>query len=298
MKNARSVASWSEKLFPFFFLNKNRKIYVRMKIITNNLYSLIKTSVFVHSDSASLVCFFDIAEHSWALSHNSIMYKFSPETQQIFAFKLTKKINNFPSLDIHLSHTNLTAKKKSKVLLCNGTEILGSWHVRNVECGNFLTPKRVSGKWVPAIGRTDWFHYMLLRQAQHLCVEARHAVVNKWELPLARRAAGVAWSGSKPCGLIFIIPQKRSFIPCCLLAVVLDLHQPWAMPRTCQGKMRHLAEVKTVLRTRQQCPSNWGIAGWSISLSWFCFPFQSRLQSYVPSLILSCTCTIRLIAKL
>lgn len=33
-------------------------------------------------------------------------------------------------------------------------------------------------------------------------------------------------------------------------------------------------------------------------LSLLCFPFQSRLQSYVPSLILSCTCTISLIAKL
>lgn len=42
------------------------------------------------------------------------------------------------------------------------------------------------GKWVPALVRTDWFHYTLLRQPKHLCVEAGHAAVNTWELPLAQ----------------------------------------------------------------------------------------------------------------
>lgn len=120
----------------------------------------------------------------------------------------------------------------------------------------------ISGKRVPAMVRTDWFHYMLLRQPKHFCAEAQHAVVNTWELPLARRAAGTAWPGSKPHGFIFIIPQKRNLVPCCSLAVVLPLQQPWAMPRPCQGKMRHLAEVKTVPRACQQRRSNWG---WSIS---------------------------------
>lgn len=44
-----------------------------MKMITNDLYSLIKVSVSVHSDSGSLVFFFDIAEHSRTLSDDSIM---------------------------------------------------------------------------------------------------------------------------------------------------------------------------------------------------------------------------------
>lgn len=53
-----------------------------MKIILKNLYSLVKVTVFVHSDSGSLVCFFDIAEHSWAWSDDSIMYKFSPQASK------------------------------------------------------------------------------------------------------------------------------------------------------------------------------------------------------------------------
>lgn len=55
-----------------------------MKMITKNLYSLIKMTVFVHSDSGSLVCFFDIAEHSWALSHYLIIDKFSPKASTNF----------------------------------------------------------------------------------------------------------------------------------------------------------------------------------------------------------------------
>lgn len=44
----------------------------------------MKMTVFVHSDSGWLVCFFDIAEHSWALSHDLIIDKFSPKASTNF----------------------------------------------------------------------------------------------------------------------------------------------------------------------------------------------------------------------
>lgn len=126
---------------------------------------------------------------------------------------------------------------------------------------------RRTGKWVPVIGRTDWFHYTLLRQSKHLRVEARHTVVNKWEVFLARRPAGVAWHGSNPCGLIFSLPQKSSCIPCCLLAAVPSLHQPLNCAQTLSGKNETLGTGQNCATRRASRSPAWVMAGRSAGVS-------------------------------
>lgn len=119
---------------------------------------------------------------------------------------------------------------------------------------------RITGKWVPAVGRTDWFHYKLLRQSKHLCVEARYTVVNKWEFSLAQRPAGVAWHGSNPCSLIFSVPQKSSCILCCLLAEVPGLHQPLNCAQTLSGKNETLGTGQNCATRRASSFPAWVIA--------------------------------------
>lgn len=126
---------------------------------------------------------------------------------------------------------------------------------------------RITGKWVPVIGRTDWFCYKLLRQSKHLCVEARYTVVNKWEFSLAQRPAGVACHGSNPCSLISSVPQKSSCIPCCLLAVVPGLHQPLNCAQTLSGKNKTLGTGQNCATRRASSFPAWVIAGRSTGIS-------------------------------
>lgn len=150
---------------------------------------------------------------------------------------------------------------------------------------------------MPAIGRTDWFHYKLLRQSKHLCVEARYTVVNKWEFSLARRPAGMAWHGSNPCGLIFSIPHKSSCIPCCSLAVIPGLHQPLNYAQTLSGKNEPLGTSQNCATLRASGFPAWVIVGRSAGV----FPGPASLSKADCSptcLMLSCTYTILLIAKL
>lgn len=140
--------------------------------------------------------------------------------------------------------------------------------IPNVEYSNFLMLKTKNSRKMSASDRQDWLinYYTPLRHSKLLCVEARHTVVNKWELSLARRPAGIAWHGSNPCGLIFSVPQKSSCIPCCLLAVVPSLHQPLNCAQTLSGKTETLGTGQNCATRRASRFPAWVTAGWSAGI--------------------------------
>lgn len=124
---------------------------------------------------------------------------------------------------------------------------------------------RITGNRVPLLGRTDWFHYKLLRKSKHLCVEARHIVVNKQEISLAQRPAGMARHGSSPCGLVFSSFRRAA----ASLLLVGSRPRSAPTPELCPD----LVKENELLGTGHSCGTRrassflvWVIAGWSTSV--------------------------------